>query len=129
VLTFDVCSSTTSSVVQQVTAALALHHACAAYAGIICGASLVDSQLACCCFHNTEYLRRQEAEHSSLDCKYCGHGVQIYHWSEDKKYANDVATVDHVWLRSRGGGDDEGNLAVSCQPCNASKGDGDCAVM
>lgn len=31
--------------------------------------------------------------------------------------------IDHVIPRSRGGTDDMDNLAVSCAPCNLSKGD------
>jgi 5-methylcytosine-specific restriction endonuclease McrA len=73
---------------------------------------------------NTDYLRRQEDEKGSLDCEYCGkENLKMYHWSEDKRYTGDMATVDHVVPRSRGGDDDEDNLAVSCQPCNARKGD------
>ena len=30
--------------------------------------------------------------------------------------------IDHVIPRSRGGGDEPGNLVVACQPCNRSKG-------
>jgi 5-methylcytosine-specific restriction endonuclease McrA len=69
---------------------------------------------------STDYLRRQKAERGLLDCMYCGQGpLRIYHWSDVRVYADDMATVDRVVPRSRGGGDDDSNLVVSCRGCNA----------
>jgi 5-methylcytosine-specific restriction endonuclease McrA len=53
-------------------------------------------------------------------CDYC-----------DKPLTKNLATVDHVVPRSRGGGDDPGNFALACKKCQKLKGNktlGECGM-
>ncbi len=46
----------------------------------------------------------------SPDCVYCKRRLR---WEQ--------TTLDHLVPQSVGGGDDEGNLVLSCKPCNMAK--------
>lgn len=74
----------------------------------------------------------------NFTCRYCGRGVSsedlpVLKKSDDPaldelmvqmKLAKYEVTleVDHVIPRSRGGGDDMGNLVTACRDCNRGKG-------
>lgn len=45
-------------------------------------------------------------------CRYCRRHLTL-----------ELATVDHLTPRARGGGDEEDNLALCCRTCNSRKGD------
>lgn len=49
-------------------------------------------------------------------CWYCGVATRSLDWN------GPTPTTDHQIPRSRGGGDEPGNLVVACFQCNAAKG-------
>lgn len=57
----------------------------------------------------SRWLRHMVIERDGEVCAYCGHIPEIIE-------------IDHVLPVALGGGDDLDNLAVSCRPCNRSKG-------
>jgi uncharacterized protein (TIGR02646 family) len=56
-------------------------------------------------------LKRQLGEEQNWRCCYCGERLEY-----------EMATIDHVIARCRGGNDDYANLVISCGPCNQDKG-------
>lgn len=56
-------------------------------------------------------LRRKIWDQSDGLCSYCKCALSIESY-----------TIDHISAVAAGGGDDEHNLCVACQPCNSSKG-------
>lgn len=59
-------------------------------------------------------LTRQVIERDGWICAYCDCDLTV----PDARYA-----IDHIYPLARGGSNDLENLTMSCQPCNASKGD------
>lgn len=51
-------------------------------------------------------------ERDGFRCRYCGAGLDAA-----------SVTFDHIFPRSRGGGDKPDNLVVCCMPCNLRKSD------
>jgi len=56
-------------------------------------------------------IRKQVAQRDRFKCVYCGVSVN-----------RTRCHVDHVVALAKGGGNDEGNLALTCVPCNQAKG-------
>ena len=57
-------------------------------------------------------IRQAVWERASFCCEYC---------FSQGKYCPDPLSVEHLIPRSRGGSNDESNLALSCQGCNGYK--------
>lgn len=57
-------------------------------------------------------IRDYVANRAEHCCEYC--------WSQ-QKYCPDPLSIDHIEPRSRGGSDDDSNLALSCAGCNGLK--------
>lgn len=62
-------------------------------------------------FVDRENVVRRLAERDGWDCRYCRTGL-----------TNDWLHIDHVTPVAQGGTNDDANLALSCPPCNMSKG-------
>lgn len=75
---------------------------------------------------NTAFLKLMRSKlHGNLICVYCGkENLKVSHWST-KKNKNDLkmlATADHFWAKSIGGGAyDVTNLVPACHRCNQKK--------
>jgi 5-methylcytosine-specific restriction endonuclease McrA len=68
-----------------------------------------------------ETLERWQAERGVLTCHYCGRTPLIIDGLPD---TDDLATLDHVIPRARGGSHyDLANLVAACNLCNGKKGD------
>lgn len=77
-------------------------------------------------FRNS-FLSRILKEQGDLRCRYCGRGGLVMDVPDDapKSELKQLATIDHVVPRSKGGAErDESNLVVACFPCNQRKADG-----
>ncbi len=72
---------------------------------------------------NTNFLHKKKNECGSLMCVFCGKpDLIIYHWTDNKKDKNKMATADHFNPKSNGGDAfNEDNLVVSCYKCNNKK--------
>lgn len=71
-----------------------------------------------------DFLYQEQSKNGYLSCHYCGKApLRIVHWTEPQRAVIDKATVDHVNPLARGGADHPSNMVVSCEPCNAAKGD------
>jgi 5-methylcytosine-specific restriction endonuclease McrA len=64
----------------------------------------------------TVELRHRLAEAQNWRCCYCG--IRM----DGPTNAPDSPTFEHIVPRSRGGADDETNLAVACLSCNNRRG-------
>lgn len=66
--------------------------------------------------------RRRIFERDGQMCQYCGEAVS---WGRPFGWplqGDSPAHVDHIVPRSRGGQNDDENLALACERCNESKG-------
>lgn len=55
------------------------------------------------------------------NCFYCGAEFMVI-WNENGRVYLMGLEVDHLVPVIRGGANDDGNLVLSCQPCNLRKG-------
>jgi 5-methylcytosine-specific restriction endonuclease McrA len=55
-------------------------------------------------------------------CVYCRRRVSLQRVPFDFGATVFSGAIDHVFPRARGGQNDDSNLALSCESCNASKG-------
>ena len=71
------------------------------------------------------FLARRKAQDGTLKCHYCGKSNLIADapWNATKSQLNQLATIDHVKPKSKGGNNDESNLVVACFKCNQRKAD------
>ncbi len=67
-------------------------------------------------------------ERDNYTCVYCRKQVKQYNKSNFKITPNDLATVDHIIPRSKGGKFIVDNLATCCVECNNLLGDKFCTV-
>ena len=67
----------------------------------------------------TQNRRRQikrEMREKDARCFYCATFVTAWRFEQDH-----FATLDHLWPKCRGGGDNLGNLVLACRKCNEKK--------
>lgn len=67
--------------------------------------------------------RRRIFERDGRTCSECNVAVR-WGGSYDSPFSNKPAcgAIDHIFPRSRGGQNDDGNLRLLCKSCNSSKG-------
>jgi 5-methylcytosine-specific restriction endonuclease McrA len=98
-----------------------------------------DRRWKCLVNYNAEeteiYLSRQRRKHRARvmrqgelqnhRCCYCGKRM-FYSWEKDKKYRkkhlNDLATVEHIVPKSKGGSNHQDNTVIACGGCNVKRG-------
>jgi len=65
-----------------------------------------------------EAARRGDARVWVGKCIHCGRALVV----ADDGTPISAATIEHIWPRNHGGGDDLDNLALACSGCNREKG-------
>lgn len=66
--------------------------------------------------------RRAIYERDGKVCRYCGTPVTWFRKHSTIFSTTRPAAVDHVFPRARGGQNDDTNLVLACESCNAAKG-------
>lgn len=69
------------------------------------------------------------ARDGTLDCHWCGIPTRKVPNGHEGPLARDMATLDHVHPKSRGGSHDIENRVISCYRCNQRKGNGGLGTM
>ena len=68
-------------------------------------------------------LDAAEARDGCLKCHYCGRADLVREVPDYVRKPKNLATIDHVLPRSKGGQDDDDNCVIACFTCNQRKGD------
>mgnify|MGYP000851668381 CR=1 FL=1 len=61
-------------------------------------------------------------ERDNFTCLYCGEQVIVYYPNKNTPMPNNIATLDHIIPKSKGGNNNEYNLATCCYRCNCILG-------
>lgn len=69
-------------------------------------------------FHPQSHIAQLIERDGGLRCFYCGKPL---HRDKTRYQEPDYVCIDHKLPRSKGGGHELSNLALSCRPCNSSK--------
>jgi len=87
---------------------------------------LEKQQLAEWLAFREEVLDEAEARDGKLICAYCHRDDLVREVPDNVRKPANLATIDHVVPRSKGGGEkDKSNCVVACLPCNQRKADKD----